>query len=52
MPYEKKDGKFYLDRSGSLRTINWKDDDDLFSKHAQTLHHGSEGCWVTKGGLS
>ena len=23
-----KDGKFYVDHNGSLRTITWKDDDD------------------------
>ena len=28
MPYEEMDGKFYVDRNGSLRTITWKDDDD------------------------
>ena len=27
-PYEEKEGKFYVDRNGSLRTITWKDDDN------------------------
>ena len=27
-PYEEMDGKFYVDRNGSLRTITWEDDDD------------------------
>jgi len=28
LSYEEMDGKFYVDRSGSLGTITWKDDDD------------------------
>ena len=27
MPYEEMDGKFYVDRNSSLRTITWKDDE-------------------------
>ena len=30
-PYEEMDGKFYVDRNSSLRTIIWKDDDDVYS---------------------
>ena len=28
-PYDEMDGNFYVDRNGSLRTITWKDDDDI-----------------------
>ena len=31
-PYEGMDGKFYVDRNGSLGTITWKDDDDDICK--------------------
>ena len=39
-PYEEMDGKFYVDRNGSLKTITWKDDDDyiIYTFKYHVLH--------------
>ena len=35
------DGKFYVDRNGSLRTITWKDDDDDDDDNEKKISSGT-----------